>query len=303
MGCTVEQTSAIMGAAPSIDDEVVRKGKNQQMKGFGGEIIQRGEGRIVCLVCAFDYEDYGALESAGCGPLSCTPDGLRFAGLARACGAEVTEFYDKQVGSSQGFPDRDLIINWIQRTASTLGPDDTFIWFYAGHGNGAEDLDGDEDDGQDEELCFVTQEGQYNPIKDDEIGDLLYSAFNPETHILVVTDCCHSATVCDLSDGKFGSRPVAHLAAVKDEQVAQDLGDGGAFTSSLLETIESLVADGNNCFTLTEIFNHTHDDFSNRFAEQDFCFERSPDLDPDTFNWPLVPPEGWSCQTLLDQQW
>lgn len=277
------------------------KVRNEPLVGLGGDIIQTGVqagGRTVVLCVAFDYGQ-DALDNAGCGPLSCTPDAMRFAALARLCGAEVTTFFDNPACPSQGFPDKDMIFSWIQQTSMVLGPNDTFIWFYAGHGNGAEDDDGDEDDGQDEELCFVTREGYYNPMKDDDISGLLQS-FDPECHILVVTDCCHSATVCDLECDELAGRPVVHLAAVKDEQCAQDLGDGGAFTSSLLETIETYVEEGVDCFSLTDIFNRTHDDFSDRFAEQDFCIELTPEYDPDSFMWPLIPPRGYQCATLLD---
>lgn len=277
------------------------KVRNEPLVGSGGEVIHTGiavGGRTVCLCVAFDYSEQ-ALENAGTGPLSCTPDAMRFAALAKLCGAEVTCFYDNAAIPSSGFPDRDMIYHWIEQKAMELGPNDTFIWFYAGHGNGAEDEDGDEDDGQDEELCFVTPDGYYNAMKDDDISILLQS-FHEECHILVVTDCCHSATVCDLENDNMAGRPIVHLAAVKDEQCAQDLGDGGAFTSSLLETIETFVEEGNHSFTLTDIFNRTHDDFSDRFAEQDFCVELTPEYDPDTFLWPLIPPAGYQCATLLD---
>jgi hypothetical protein len=278
-----------------------RKVKNEPLVGHGGEPYATGlhsGGRCVVLCVAFDYGQE-ALDNAGCGPLSCTPDASRFASLAKQCGAEVSFFCDNPDVPSLGFPDRDMIFSWIQQKAQELGPEDTFIWFYAGHGNGADDEDGDEADGQDEELCFVTQDGYYNPMKDDWIAQLIQS-FDPETHILVVTDCCHSATVCDLENADMAGRPVVHLAAVKDEQCAQDLGDGGAFTSSLLETIETYVEEGNDAFSLTDIFNRTHDDFSDRFAEQDFCIELTPEYDPDTFMWPLIPPPGYQCATLLD---
>lgn len=279
------------------NSQPARKVRNEPLVGSGGEIVETS-GRCVVLCIAFDYGQ-DALDNAGCGPLSCTPDAMRFASLAKQCGAEVTAFYDKQIGGSQGFPDRDMVFSWIQQKSQELGPDDTFIWFYAGHGNGATDEDGDEDDGQDEELCFVTEDGYYNPLKDDLISELLAN-FNEECHILVVTDCCHSATVCDLDNEAMKGRPVVHLAAVKDEQCAQDLGDGGAFTSSLLETIETYVEEGVSLFSLTDIFNRTHDDFSDRFAEQDFCIELTIDYDPDTFMWPLIPQPGYQCATLLD---
>merc|ERR1719215_1286019 len=110
-----------------------------------------------------------------------------------------------------------MIVGRLQDYAQKCGPEHTFVFFYAGHGTQSEDEDGDEDDGQDEEMCFCDPAGNYTPLKDDEVAQIL-ATFDTETHILLVTDCCCSATVCDLSKPELDNHNVCHLAAVRDDQ-------------------------------------------------------------------------------------
>lgn len=72
------------------------------------------------------------------------------------------------------------------------------VWFsFSGHGSKQRDSDGDERDGFDEGLvpCDFRTRGL---ILDDEIRPIL-SRFNPRTHVIILTDCCHSGTICDLT--------------------------------------------------------------------------------------------------------
>merc|ERR1719159_411554 len=136
------------------------------------------------------------MERCGCGPLSSSPDAKRFANLAKQAGAEVHEYYDN--GQGEGFPNKADIMGKMSTIGGQLGAGDTFVFFYAGHGDQSEGGGAEEADGKNEELCFVDPTGEYTPIKDDEIAETLMQ-FDPEINILFVTDCCHSATVCDLN--------------------------------------------------------------------------------------------------------
>jgi len=261
----------------------------------------KAAGRTVCLVVCFDYVGYPAEEKSGCTELSSSPDGMRFASLARASGASVSAYCDQpEFPGNKGFPRKDLIMAELSRMGKELGPDDCFVFFFAGHGDRAKDQNGDEQDGFDEELCFVEPDGSYNPMKDDDISQILLNDFKEGTRILFITDCCHSGTVCDLGHEEFQARPIVHMAAVTDAQLAQDLGDGGAFTSSLVETIESMSQQGQTVFSVAFVYNKCFEAYSGKFEKQDFHLEVTPQLDPDTFHWPLVPPAGWSVKTALD---
>jgi len=292
-----------MGTACSSSNSsrvATKKFRNRTVQGDGGSIA-RTSGRTVCLVVCFDYSGYPAQERSGCGALSCSPDGMRFASLARAAGASVTAYCDQaEFPGNRGFPRKDVIVAELSRIGRELGPDDTFVFFFAGHGDRSKDKNGDEQDGFDEELCFVEPDGSYNAMKDDDISNILLNDFKEATRILIITDCCHSGTVCDLGRQEFQARPLVHMAAVTDAQVAQDLGDGGAFTSSLIETLETMSSQGQTDFSVVQIYNKCFAAYSGKFEQQDFQLEVTPSFDPDTFQWPLVPPAGWTVKTALD---
>jgi hypothetical protein len=77
-------------------------------------------------------------------------------------------------------------------------PDDTFVFYFAGHGTQLPDDDGDEqlddpDDALDEALCMYdfTELGD-NALRDDELGRLLDRLAAGQ--VVVILDCCHSGT-------------------------------------------------------------------------------------------------------------
>merc|ERR1712190_528549 len=81
----------------------------------------------------------------------------------------------------------------------------------------------------------------------------------------------------------------------------EDLGAGGIFTCALLEAIAQLVRSGDSDtgFSVVQVFNacFVGGDWQDM---QDLRFERTHDLDPDTFAWPLVPMRGWQVREAAD---
>lgn len=129
-----------------------------------------------------------------------------------------------------------------------------FVWIhYSGHGSWVRDTNREELDGRDE--CLVPSDFQTNGfIVDDMINPLLKN-FNPKTRVILVFDCCHSGTMCDLKyswpmdfkkpivENKNSLIPsnVLSLSGCLDAQTAADafnvLGDNkpiGALTGCLL---------------------------------------------------------------------
>lgn len=120
---------------------------------------------------------------------------------------------------------------------------------YSGHGMQMKDMNSEEKDGNDE--CLVPSDcDTVGPIRDDELGHML-SMFNPKTRVIVVTDACHSGTMCDLrynwkvpsltpvlesEDLKgLGKGNVVFISGCMDSEVSLDYGErGGALTSSML---------------------------------------------------------------------
>eukprot|EP00441_Pelagodinium_beii_P036896 CAMPEP_0197634600 /NCGR_PEP_ID=MMETSP1338-20131121/10646_1 /TAXON_ID=43686 ORGANISM="Pelagodinium beii, Strain RCC1491" /NCGR_SAMPLE_ID=MMETSP1338 /ASSEMBLY_ACC=CAM_ASM_000754 /LENGTH=308 /DNA_ID=CAMNT_0043206491 /DNA_START=27 /DNA_END=950 /DNA_ORIENTATION=+ len=284
----------------SGDRVQTKKFKNSPARGDGGSLV-KAKGQTVCLVVCFDYAGYPALEKSGCTELTSSTDGMRFASLAKASGAKVSAYCDQSdFPGNQGFPSKETIKGELSRLGKELGPDDCFVFFFAGHGDRSKDKEGDEQDGFDEELCFVEPDGSYNPMRDDDISRILQNDFKAGTRILFITDCCHCGTVCDLGRGEFQARPIVHMGAVTDAQLAKDTGSGGAFTSSLVATIESTLQQSKTVFSVAFVYNECFSAHSGKFKDQDFQLEVTPGCDPDTFQWPLVPPAGWSVKTALN---
>jgi len=75
------------------------------------------------------------------------------------------------------------------------GPEDTAVFYYAGHGSQARDLNGDEPDGQDETFLFhdARSDGVAD-FTDDELNPLLARLAAKTRHAVVVLDSCNSGT-------------------------------------------------------------------------------------------------------------
>ena len=67
---------------------------------------------------------------------------------------------------------------------------------YSGHGSYIKDTSGDEADGKDE--CLVPSDFAQKGLIVDDIICSVFAHFNPETRVVCVFDCCHSATVGDV---------------------------------------------------------------------------------------------------------
>lgn len=125
------------------------------------------------------------------------------------------------------------IRGWLYRFTNSAETD--FFIYYTGHGTQKKDKSGDETDGLDEALCFYDRQ-----VKDDEFLKVLYQ-FSKDTNITIVTDCCNSGTICDVSeqDEKLKAN-VWHLAACHDDQSALSESvdaQGGVFTGDLMNTL------------------------------------------------------------------
>lgn len=90
--------------------------------------------------------------------------------------------------------------------------------YYSGHGTGVQDFSRDEADGQDE--CLVASDGL---IPDDDIRALLLKSMDPDTLVVVVTDCCASGTILDISPCDIpGCAKVIQLSGCRDDQVSEE---------------------------------------------------------------------------------
>ena len=68
------------------------------------------------------------------------------------------------------------------------------VIYFTGHGASVKDKNGDESDGYDE--AFVFRDGI---VLDDVVLNLI-STFNKSKQLTIITDSCHSGSICDLDD-------------------------------------------------------------------------------------------------------
>lgn len=119
-------------------------------------------------------------------------DARDLAAVLTGLGAEVELLLD-------GDATRRAVIDAFRRQAGRAGPQDMFVFTYAGHGlQEPEAIFGDEADGMDETIAFAGFDrngaAAGERLRDNEIGELL-ALVRPEARALVLMDSCHSGTM------------------------------------------------------------------------------------------------------------
>jgi uncharacterized caspase-like protein len=126
------------------------------------------------------------------------------------------------------------------------------LWIhFSGHGASVSEgaFRRDEEDGRDEGWV-PTNAALVGVVRDDAIADVLKMAW-PGTRVVVVSDACHSGSICDLAyewPNALRESPVhraeglAHgnvvlLSGCADNQTSADTARGGALTTTLLELL------------------------------------------------------------------
>jgi hypothetical protein len=293
----------------STIEDFATKVRNQKVDGLGGVLDLPPNCQAHVLVVAYDYHGYG-VDAQKFPRLSAVRDGARFAQMAKDCGARVQEFYDeKEIKWNAGFPTKQAILEEWSKIGKSMEKNDCFIFYFGGHGV-SKPREGLDEEGSDEMMVFMEPDGTPSFLMDDEVATVLTDAFPSYGHVLFVTDCSYSGTMCDLSRPALAGRPILHLASTSEKQGQHDTGakdpgaHGGTFSSALLDTLEGLVEvplAGENTATLdysvVEVYNRCFEAQSGRFENQNFSFERTSKFDADTFRWPLIPPLGW---TIVD---
>lgn len=276
---------------PSIDEEEARKkpsgGKNESRtaspaRTTAASTTPASTTRTThMLICALDY-----VGSAS--PLTCTIDGKNMHALAKACGiADVETMYNEQCT-------REEITAAIRRTAQKCALGDTFLFFFAGHGASSKDDNGDEKDGFDENyVCDFTNQ-DLDPSKhylcDDDFSSLLTSCLSPQVHIIVISDCCHSGSVCDFKKPMWNGYQAVSISGCKDSQTAGDTGKGGICTHSLMLAIEQLQKEGRTSYSVRNLHEKTvYYDSTLMKSEQDIKLTKPPGCKDLAIPWPLIP--------------
>eukprot|EP00929_Paragymnodinium_shiwhaense_P008178 TRINITY_DN112122_c0_g1_i1.p1 TRINITY_DN112122_c0_g1~~TRINITY_DN112122_c0_g1_i1.p1 ORF type:complete len:357 (-),score=82.49 TRINITY_DN112122_c0_g1_i1:112-1182(-) len=281
-----------MGAQTSCDPGAGKGGKPNTAVPAGANFSKPKPSdtgnKVHLLITANDYKNTA-------NPLTCSMDGRNMEELANLCGVDiVVAMYDDEC-------QKDLVADKLREMAQNVEEDDVFIFYYSGHGANLPDQDGEEADGQDEALCFTDANGQVNYnscMRDDDFAELMTSTLKP-CRLIILTDCCHSGSIADLSKECWDDFQVISITGCKDGQTSGDVGTGGIFTHSMLVALQKLVESGEDDFSIGMLYNVTlkYDD-SLFHSEQDITLTCGGGATSDSMVWPLVPPDTYKSPLM-----
>jgi len=249
--------------------------------------------RVHMLIVACDYKNTEW-------PLTSTVDAKHIEELARACNVHnIISLYDNQCTRFG-----------ILAALETIGGkcrdvEDFFIFYFAGHGIQLDDADygGPKDpnyvDVVDEAFVCVDENGKFNHetiLRDDDFAVQLTLCFPKETRMLILTDSCHSATMCDMGMGIWNGRQAAHIAGCLDEETAGDIGRGGVFSHAMLLALQKLVEHEIEVASVAKVYNaivhEAHETFN---GAQEITLNLPPHFSATELPWPLIPPRGYKA--------
>eukprot|EP00928_Gymnodinium_smaydae_P001600 TRINITY_DN10580_c0_g1_i1.p1 TRINITY_DN10580_c0_g1~~TRINITY_DN10580_c0_g1_i1.p1 ORF type:complete len:336 (-),score=55.49 TRINITY_DN10580_c0_g1_i1:179-1186(-) len=227
-------------------------------------------------------------------PLTCSLDANNMLDLAQACGIiDVNVMRNTQCT-------RDAVKAKIQEVGSRCQADEYFVLYFAGHGERVEDEDGDEDDGFDEAMVLVDEQGQFQIpetfLTDDVLATTITESISSDVRILIIMDCCHSGTIADLDKDVWEDYEAISITGCTDDQESQDMGKGGVFTHALLMGIDNLQKEDTDEYSVGMAFNMAlkyDDDIFN--SSQDLTIQMSSRATPENMAWPLVPQIMYTC--------
>eukprot|EP00928_Gymnodinium_smaydae_P090817 TRINITY_DN74544_c0_g1_i1.p1 TRINITY_DN74544_c0_g1~~TRINITY_DN74544_c0_g1_i1.p1 ORF type:complete len:368 (-),score=49.47 TRINITY_DN74544_c0_g1_i1:199-1212(-) len=264
-----------------VVEELVKSGNNF--------LLERSAAQVHMLIFAMDYK----LTN---NPLSCTIDAMNMCNLARQCGITDIRVLTDKAGPLVKRTAKQAIVDTLQ----SCGANDYFLMYYSGHGCLLSDAHGwDEEEVEDSAYCFQRADGQIDYrscLTDDEFADLLTKNLKPGVRTLVLSDCCHSDTVCDFSKRIWHGKIGCSISGCLDHQTSGDIGNGGIFTHSMLLAIDKLsqaMVQGRlpNQYSVGLLFNATlgekHKYF--RTAQQQICIEHTSFANTDQIRFPLIP--------------
>jgi len=167
-------------------------------------------------------------------------DAWFMAGILDAHNIPCTLLYNNQVTA-------DGIISAVTSACRSIQPGGLLILYLSGHGSQQRDTNGDEADGQDEQLCLWD-----GYMSDDVVWELLQRV-PAGIRVFMITDTCHSGTnfrgpasiapAILLARSEPGSTvpDILHYGGCSDGRFSYGSSQGGVFTTALVDTWDPLL--------------------------------------------------------------
>lgn len=248
--------------------------------------LEANTGAVHMLVIALDYK-----YAENGKQLTSSMDAIKMVKIAERAGVQdLTVITDRNMGQP-GFPVRERVLRSLREVASRCQPGDWFVWFYAGHGITVPDSNGDESDGEDEAFMTPDLKGKLTAkalLLDDDFSEAIDSMVPAGVKVLVLCDCCHSGSICDIDSHKY-LHDIYSLSAARDNQEAEDTGSGGVLTEGISLAVEELATQsGLEPYSIQTIFRSTSR-IARRIitSNQNLCFQYHGQS-PNSVAWPLA---------------
>jgi hypothetical protein len=250
---------------------------------------QNPSGNVHMLICAMDYKQTK-------NPLTSTVDAKNLAELAHAAEVKYLTVLTDEAKPLTKADARQA----IHDHGGVCKPDDYFVFYYTGHGTQVKDTHPGRHSDKDDAYCFQNDKGQVSAdscMKDFEIAQAITHSIPEGCHIIILSDCCHSDTIADLSKDIWSDKSAVSMSGCMDVQTSGDTGSGGIFTHSLLLAIDKLSQAGHKEYSCELVYNTALRQKQLRFpnATQKFCTERSDTVAHLGVAWPLVPKQPYSA--------
>lgn len=246
----------------------MRSHKNEQCDDSKPYLQHRG--KVHMLITGLDYacDTISWAAHGGQRPLDHRFSFEAMVEIAQLSGADTLEcLFNEQVTKAN-------VLAYIDHVGRMCGPEDTFIFYFCGHGDQLPSLTGKE--GMDQCLCTVDEQGRAGTsmgrdmnfemqywLRDDDLAKAILDAVTPQAKVLVLVDCCHSETICDFTeDSEWAKqqRKAISICAAQDKEVAlSDHMQGGIFTNSITEALMELQT--LDSYNVSTIFNRIYDEY------------------------------------------
>mmetsp|Transcript_36077 Transcript_36077/g.57693 ORF Transcript_36077/g.57693 Transcript_36077/m.57693 type:complete len:295 (-) Transcript_36077:98-982(-) len=186
---------------------------------------------------------------------------------------------------------KDSVTNAIAQIGEMADENDTFFFFYSGHGASKQDCSGDEADGMDECLCLPDPYGNVNEgtfLTDDEFSAAVAQVQCGQK--LIVMDCCHSGSMLDFNKSYWWGQKAISLCGCKDPEEAAAFGGGtrgGAFTKMVYHAAMDYAGMD---VTVAHIYNQLwahHSEMVPPGRQQHMEMQCAPGFAPNNMMWPL----------------
>lgn len=220
-------------------------------------------------------------------PLTCTSAAKSVEELARQCGVQwLIPLYEEDCT-------KEAVLRAVKQLASKCGPNDFFIFYFAGHGSGAEDFGGTS-----HAFVLLDKHGEVSAstlLPGDELTGTVQQCAKKDTRILFLVDTCFSGPLVDLSKEGWGGRHAVSVTGTQDPNTSEE--DRGAICShALLLAIDKLSKVGRDNYSAGMLFNAIlHENDLVFDSKQDLVIQSAPSFSPDALAWPLVPTLGYQA--------